>query len=299
MFLKIIKPWIVSFRLRTLPLSASCIVMGSFLAAWTGKFDTVVFILALVTTILLQILSNISNEYGDMVKGTDSESRVGPERSIQKGDITLHQMKRMIIVIVIITAVSGVSLVLYATRSYYTIIFIVAGGSAIVAAIKYTVGRNPYGYMALGDPFVFIFFGPVGVLGTFFLHTGLLRYDIFLPSITAGLLSVAVLNLNNMRDTVNDLEYGKITLASVMGIKYSRIYHAVILLAAVVSSVTFAFMNSLPLIRFFYTIAFIPLVIDLRKVFTYKNHAELDSELKIVAISNFLHSLFLGAALLV
>jgi len=273
--------------------------MGSFLAAWTGKFDTVVFILALVTTILLQILSNISNEYGDMVKGTDSESRVGPERSIQKGDITLHQMKRMIIVIVIITAVSGVSLVLYATRSYYTIIFIVAGGSAIVAAIKYTVGRNPYGYMALGDPFVFIFFGPVGVLGTFFLHTGLLRYDIFLPSITAGLLSVAVLNLNNMRDTVNDLEYGKITLASVMGIKYSRIYHAVILLAAVVSSVTFAFMNSLPLIRFFYTIAFIPLVIDLRKVFTYKNHAELDSELKIVAISNFLHSLFLGAALLV
>ena len=200
--------------------------------------------------------------------------------------------------IVIITAASGFSLILYATDSYYTIIYIFAGVSAIVAAIKYTAGRNPYGYMALGDLFVFIFFGPVGVIGTFFLHTGLLRADIFLPSITAGLLSVAVLNLNNMRDAENDLKHGKITLASIMGIKYSRIYHTLIILISVAASVIFARMNSLPLIGFFYTVSFIPLVFDLLKVFTYKNPAELDPELKIVSISNFLHSIFLGVALL-
>ncbi len=298
MLLKAVKPWIVSFRLRTLPLSASCIIMGSFLAAHYGKFNIVVLILALITTLLLQILSNISNEYGDMLKGTDTDERVGPERSIQRGDITLAQMKIMMIAIVIITAVTGLSLVVYAAHSYFTILFIFAGGAAITAAIKYTVGKKPYGYRALGDLFVFIFFGPVGVMGTFFLHSGIFRADILLPSITAGLLSVAVLNLNNMRDIDNDLKHGKITLASILGKKYSRIYHLLILLVSVTASLIFAYMNFILSVRFCYIIVFIPLVSDLFVVFTFKNPAELDPELKKVAVSNFLHAVLLGIALI-
>jgi len=295
---KIVKPWIVSFRLRTLPLSASCIIMGSFLALHCGRFDAVVFILALVTTLLLQILSNISNEYGDMVKGTDTDERVGPERSIQRGDISLEQMKRMMIAVVIIAATTGLSLVVYATHSFFTILFIFAGGAAITAAIKYTVGKNPYGYRALGDLFVFIFFGPVGVMGTFFLHAGFFKTDMLLPSITTGLLSVAVLNLNNMRDVENDLKHGKITLASILGKKRSRIYHLLIILVSVTVSLVYAHMNIISPVRFIYAAAFIPLASDLHRVFTYQNPAELDPELKKVAVSNILHSILLGIALI-
>lgn len=299
MFPGIIRPWLVSFRLRTLPLSASCIIMGSLLAGWSGRIDAVVFFMALFTTILLQILSNVSNEYGDMVKGTDSESRVGPARSIQRGDISLQQMKGMIIALVILTAASGLILVVYAAESYFIIIFILAGGSAIAAAIKYTVGRKPYGYMALGDLFVFIFFGPVGVIGTFFLHTGSFSTGILLPSITTGLLSVAVLNLNNMRDIENDLKHGKITLASLLGVKYSRIYHFMLMFVSIGASLFFSCINSMPLTGYIYAFVFVPLLIDLRKVMTYRKPSDLDPELKTVALSSFFHSVFLGAALLI
>jgi 1,4-dihydroxy-2-naphthoate polyprenyltransferase len=297
--IKSIKPWIVSFRLRTLPLSVSCIIIGSFLAEYSGKFNVVVFVLAVVTTLFLQILSNISNEYGDMVIGTDSDERIGPARSIQRGEITLPQMKRMIIILSVIASVTGSSLVIYATRSYLTFLFLIIGISAITAAIKYTVGKNPYGYKAFGDLFVFIFFGPVGVVGTFFLHTGFLRYDIILPSITAGLLSVAVLNLNNMRDIENDLKHGKMTIASVLGKKYSRIYHLIIIVLSIASSIIFSGINNFSPVKFIYVIAFIPLVTDIRVIFKHKNSAELDPELKRVAVSNFLHSLMLGIALIV
>lgn len=299
MSLSSIKPWIVSLRLRTLPLSASCIITGSFLAAYTENFNYVVFILALATTLLLQILSNLSNEYGDMVKGTDSEGRVGPERSIQRGEITLKQMRRMMILTAFITSVSGMVLIIYATDLFYTIIFILTGAAAIIAAVKYTVGKKPYGYRAMGDLFVFIFFGPVGVAGTFFLHTGQLRPDVLLPSLTAGLLSVAVLNLNNMRDAEHDLKHGKITLAILLGNKKSRIYHLILLLISFTASFMFAFINNLPAIKYLYLLSFIPLLSSLAVVFRYADSSQIDPELKKTAITNLLHSLFLGAALLI
>lgn len=298
MSLENIKPWIVSFRLRTLPLSASCIIMGSFLAAYTGRFDLFVFILALVTTLLLQVLSNLSNEYGDMVKGTDSEGRIGPERSIQRGEITLSQMKRMMIIIASIISVTGTSLVIYATDLFNTMLFLLTGAAAIVAAVKYTVGKKPYGYRAMGDLFVFIFFGPVGVTGTFFLHTGFLRADILLLSITTGLLSVAVLNLNNMRDAGNDLRHGKITMALLLGDKKSRIYHLMLILVALAASVLFACINSLSPLKYLYLVSFIPLFRTLVTVVTYTDPAALDPGLKKTAISNLLHSILLGAVLL-
>lgn len=294
-----LKPWIVSLRLRTLPLSASCIIMGSFLAAYSGTFRITVFILALLTTLLLQILSNLSNEYGDMVKGTDSEGRVGPLRSIQKGEITLEQMRRMMLLTAFITAVSGVSLVLYATDLLYSIIFIITGVAAIIAAIRYTVGKKPYGYRAMGDLFVFIFFGPVGVIGTFFLHTGFFRMDTILPSITAGLLSVAVLNLNNMRDSENDLRHGKITLAILLGNRRSRFYHLLLISVSIITSILFAFLNNLETFKYFYLITFIPLLNSLTVVLKYTDHAVLDPELKKTAVTNLLHSIIFGVMLLV
>ncbi len=299
MSLKAIKPWIVSFRLRTLPLSASCIIMGSFIAAYSKKYDSIVFALALITTLLLQILSNISNEYGDMVKGTDSSGRIGPERSIQKGEITLAAMKRMMLILASIISVTGLSLVIYATASFYILIFIIAGAAAIVAAVKYTVGEKPYGYRALGDLFVFIFFGPVGVAGTFFLHTGLLTPDILLPASTTGLLSVAVLNLNNMRDADNDKEHGKITMALLLGKRRSRIYHLFLILIAFTASITYAISISLQSFKFIYLISFTPLIPDIIKVMRYSAPEELDSELKITSLSNLFHSILLGIALLI
>lgn len=298
MSLESIRPWIVSSRLRTLPLSASCIIIGSFIAAYAGKFDTAVFILALATTLLLQILSNLSNEYGDMVKGTDSEGRIGPERSIQRGEITLSGMKRMMIITASITSISGLSLVIYATDIFYTVIFLLAGAAAIIAAVKYTVGKRPYGYRAMGDLFVFIFFGPVGVIGTFFLHTGFLRYDALLLSLTAGLLSVAVLNLNNMRDAENDLRHGKLTMALLLGNKKSRIYHLMLIMAAIAASVIFSWMNSLAPLKYLYLVSFIPLTGSVATVLTYTNPAALDPGLRKTAVSNLLHSVLLGTVLL-
>lgn len=293
-----IKPWIVSFRLRTLPLSVSCILTGSFLAAYHGKFSTPVFALATVTTLLLQILSNLANEYGDMVKGTDSSERIGPERSLQKGELTIRQMKRMMIIIGCITAVTGLALILYATTVYYTLIFLLAGGSALAAAVKYTVGEKPYGYRAMGDIAVFIFFGPVGVIGTFFLHTGFFKSDIILPSLTAGFLSVAVLNLNNMRDVDNDRKHGKITIALLLGKRYSRIYHITLLIAALSSTIIFSMINSLQYWRYLYLVSFVPVTGSVYKVMSYNNPSELDPGLKKTAISNMLHSILLGAVLL-
>lgn len=299
MQIKKIKPWLVSLRLRTLPLSASCVIMGSFLAAFTGLFNTHIFILALITTFLLQILSNLSNEYGDIVKGTDSEGRIGPERSIQKGEITLHQMKRMILMTVFTVSVSGSVLVIYATDSLYTFIFILIGAAAIVAAVKYTVGEKPYGYRAMGDLFVLLFFGPVGVIGTFFLHTGFFRTDIILPSLSTGLLSVAVLNLNNMRDAENDLKHGKITLAILLGKSRSRLYHFLLISSACIASILFAYLNNFSALKYCYLISFIPLMCSLLTVGKYSDPALLDPELKKTAISNLLHSILFGIVLLI
>lgn len=299
MQIKTIKSWLVSLRLRTLPLSVSGIVMGSFLAAYAGKFNTLVFILALITTLLLQILSNLSNEYGDMVKGTDSEDRVGPERSIQRGEITLRQMKTGMFLTALFAAASGTALVIYATDIVFTFIFLLIGASAIAAAIKYTVGKKPYGYRAMGDLFVLIFFGPVGVIGTFFLHTGFFMPDIILPSVSAGLLSVAVLNLNNMRDAENDSKHGKITLAILLGKKWSRFYHLLLISSAFTASVLFAYLNSLSAVKYLYLITFIPLISSLSTVIKYSDPAILDPELKKTAISNLLHSIVFGIVLLI
>ncbi len=205
--------WLESLRPKTLPLAFAAIVVGTALAWWQGHFDLRVAVLALVTAGLLQILSNLANDYGDAVKGSDKPDRIGPLRGMQKGAISLAQMKRALLVTVALSCLSGLTLVLVAYQTVGDFIgFMILGGLSIVAAITYTIGRRPYGYLGLGDISVLLFFGWLSVMGSGYLQTHTLIPAMFLPATACGLLATAVLNVNNLRDIDSDRANGKNTL---------------------------------------------------------------------------------------
>lgn len=231
--------WINAFRLRTLPLALSSILLGSFLAAYSGAFSWSVAILAASTTLLLQILSNLANDYGDGIKGTDNEARVGPKRTIQSGLITHEEMRKMIVVFVFLTLISGIALLFSAFEMEQlnaALLFLILGIVAIASAIKYTVGKSAYGYHGLGDLFVFLFFGLTGVAGTYYLHTQTLNLEILLAGAAVGFLSSGVLNLNNMRDRKSDAQSGKNTLVVKIGSRAAKVYHVMLLVGALLST---------------------------------------------------------------
>lgn len=232
--------WLESLRPKTLPLGLIAIVTGSALAYWTGHFELPIALLAILTAGTLQILSNLANDYGDAVKGTDTEERLGPLRGMQKGVITPAQMKKALIINVIISCVSGIALIIVACKKPEDAIgFLVMGLLAIVAAITYTVGKRPYGYMGLGDISVLIFFGWLSVIGTYYLQANAFNIVTLLPATACGLLSVAVLNINNMRDLENDIQAGKNTLAVRLGASGSRIYHTCVIAIAIICLIAF------------------------------------------------------------
>ncbi len=240
--------WFDAARPKTLPLALVSIITGSALAFAFGHFSLPVSLLALLTATLLQILSNLANDYGDAVKGTDNEKRIGPMRAIQSGSVSLKDMKLAIIINIILTIISGLMLVLYALDSLQSILaFIGLGILAIIAAIAYTVGNKPYGYLGLGDLSVFIFFGLLGVSGTYFLHTGSIEWNLFLPSLGCGLMAVAVLNVNNMRDIENDAECGKRTVPVRLGQLKAKKYHFFLLSGAIISFYAYLLMQDKPL----------------------------------------------------
>ncbi len=225
--------WLESLRPRTLPLAFASIVCGSALAFWQGVFNPAIALLALLTAGLLQILSNLANDYGDAVKGSDKEDRIGPLRGMQKGVITQAQMKKALIITVVLICVSGLALVAVACRTLADFLgFLVLGLLAIIAAITYTVGTRPYGYMGLGDISVLVFFGWLSVAGTWYLQAHALAPLVFLPASACGLLATAVLNINNLRDIDSDRENGKNTLAVRLGPVLARRYHACLLIGA-------------------------------------------------------------------
>ena len=306
------KTWISAARLRTLPLSVSGIIVGSALynnilvnpfispfdviADFYGRlpfYKTTIFWLAILTTLGLQVLSNFANDYGDGVKGTDNDDRVGPMRAIQSGAISNAAMKRGIIITALLTLIFAVSLIYEAfgkSNFYYSLFFFVLGIAAIAAAIKYTVGNSAYGYRGLGDIFVFVFFGLVSVMGCYFLFTKEMNPLVILPAITIGLLSTAVLNLNNMRDYKSDKKSGKNTLVVKLGIDTARKYHLTILIIAMLAMLLFlAFTYQRP-INLLFLIAYLPIILHLNKVRKNKNAELLDPELKKVALSTFLLS---------
>lgn len=228
-----IKAWVISLRLRTLPLALSTIFMGSFLALDSDTFRWSVLIWASLTTLFLQILSNLANDYGDALSGADNDEREGPRRALQQGAITLKQMKIAISTTALLALISGLTLIFISLQGnhLYAFAFFLMGIAAIAAAIRYTVGRNPYGYRGLGDFYVYLFFGLMGVGGTFFLHSGYWDWSVLLPATAVGFFSTGVLNLNNTRDIESDKKSGKKTLPVMMGRKNAALYHSFLLLS--------------------------------------------------------------------
>jgi 1,4-dihydroxy-2-naphthoate octaprenyltransferase len=235
--------WIKAFRLRTLPLAFACIIVGCSAAYSSGYFDQLTVVLLLTTTLFLQVLSNLANDYGDFVKGTDNENRVGPERALQSGRISKSQMVVAIIILAVLSGLSGSALIYVGTVGLPLIYiggFLLLGVLAVVAAIRYSVGRRAYGYVGMGDAAVFLFFGLAGVLGSCFLLAHSLDWMLLLPASAIGLLSAAVLNINNMRDHVEDEKSGKRTLVVVMGLRRAKLYHLLLNVSAVSAMVLYA-----------------------------------------------------------
>lgn len=299
-----INAWLHASRLRTLPLAFSSIITGSVLAykQFPQNFSTTVFVLCLITTLLLQVLSNLANDYGDSQKGTDNEDRIGPKRAIQAGLLSFKEMKAGIIVCALLALVAGIWLVVEATKGMnlgYGIFFILLGIAAIAAAIKYTVGKNAYGYLGLGDMFVILFFGWIGVVGSYFLQAKNYAGIILLPATTIGFLAATVLHLNNMRDSDSDALAGKTTVAVRLGLEKSKLYFYWLNLIAFFCWLTFFLRMKYELWQFSISaLPFLILAFTCVKVFKTQEPKELDVLLKVNALSTFLLSLLLSAILL-
>lgn len=290
-----IKHYIQAARLRTLPLSVSGIIVGSFLAF--ELFDLTICLFAILTTIGLQVLSNFANDYGDGVKGTDNEDRIGPERALQSGAISPKQMLNAIKVTGLVTFCLALLLIYvsFGKENFgYSILFLVLGLASIVAAIKYTMGKNAYGYSGLGDVFVFVFFGIVSVCGSYFLYTKHFDFTTLLPATSIGLLSAGVLNLNNMRDRKSDDIANKNTLVVKIGSENAKKYHYFLLIVAFLCAMIYILIHpNLPFDMLF-VIAFIPIFKHLYTVYKNEHPKDLDPELKKLALSTFLFSILLG-----
>ncbi len=285
-----ISAWIYAARLRTLPLSVSGILVGSGYAVYHEQFDVIIFTLAIITTLLLQILSNFANDYGDGVKGTDNHERIGPERAFQSGKITRRSFKNGLILTSVLSFLSATTLILLAfgiENAFLTLGFFLLGLLAIWAAIKYTVGKSAYGYRGMGDFFVFLFFGLVSVCGSYVLYSKGIDNHIIIAGIGIGLLSTAVLNLNNMRDYFSDKNARKNTLVVLMGQLRSKYYHSFLILAGIIFMTVFYI--SVGFSEWVYLSLITVLLLFKHLSFVIKNEdpKDLDQELKKVALSTF------------
>ena len=288
--------YIKAARLRTIPLSISGITISGFLAVTKGQFQWILFLLALLTTIGFQVLSNFANDYGDGIRGTD-KGRPGEKRMVASGAIHFKQMKKAMIVTTVFTLITALFLIYFAfgkNHFTYSLTFFLLGIISIVAAIKYTVGKSAYGYSGYGDVFVFVFFGLLSVVGSHFLFTKEIEFYIFLPAFSIGMLSIAVLNLNNMRDRVNDEKMGKNTIVVKIGPKFAKYYHYYLIGASLLFAVTYAGVHYTKPIQFLFLLAYIPLGRHIIFVVHNKDEEHLDGQLKIVALSTFLFSILFG-----
>lgn len=299
--MKKMAPWITALRLRSLALSVSSVIMGSFLAFNQGFLNNKVLVGTFLVTVFLQTLSNLANEYGDTIHGVDNDNRLGPKRGVQSGHISLTQMKRAIFLVVVLALASGIWLVWEGTRGLSSSalwILLAIGLLAILAALKYTVGKNPYGYHGLGDVAVFIFFGIVAVTGTFYLHTHLVPRWEFLPAATMGFFAVSVLNMNNLRDYENDKNHGKRSLVVLMGVRSGKLYQVAILISGWLCSILYASIYFRNPWQFFFVLTLPFYLKNLHRVFNCKHLSELDSELKRLSIATLFFSLTFGIGLL-
>ena len=307
-----VKSFIKAARLRTLPLSISGIIVGSYLGVehlnsmlTNNSMKVVVwmaptFWLAILTTIGFQVLSNFANDYGDGIKGSD-KNRTGEARMVSSGAITPKQMKNAMIITTIITLIIAILLIYVAfgrENFGYSLLFFLLGIASIAAAIKYTVGNSAYGYSGFGDVFVFLFFGLLSVVGSYFLFTKEISLPIFLPAIVIGFLSTAVLNLNNLRDREEDKKNNKNTLVVKLGASKAKKYHYFLIFGALIVSLVYSYINYKSPIQFIFIVAFIPLIINVITVAKNRVPADLDKELKKVALSTFLFAILFSVGLI-
>lgn len=294
------KVWLRAFRLRTLPLSLSCIAMGGFLAASVHAFQWSIFLLCVSTTICLQILSNLANDYGDSIHGADSADRKGPSRAVQSGAISAAQMKMAMVIFVMLSLVSGVSLLLVSFGLNWNalLFFFGLGVLSILAAIAYTVGKKPYGYIGLGDISVLIFFGLVGVMGSYYLFTQKLPMIIILPALSCGLFSIGVLNVNNIRDIESDLKAGKYSIPVRIGRDKAITYHWLLIVGGILSAILYLILEFHSPWQLLFLLS-VPMFIRNGMAVNHKPSNELDPYLKQMAISTLFFVLLFGVGLLV
>lgn len=289
-----VKSWISALRPRTLFLATATALCGSGIAFSTGKFSILICVLTILLANILQLLSNMANDLGDYQHGTDiTGERIGPQRTVQSGAITPKQMKKAILTAIASAAIVGI-LLIYAALQFmelkYILLFLFLGAGCIIAAIKYTAGKNPYGYKGLGDIFSFFFFGPVCVVGTYFLHTHTFDFMPWLPAIGLGFLTAAVLNLNNMRDIENDRKSGKITTPVRIGLKNAKIYHAFLTFGALGCFVGYSFLYTDSWYQYLYLLSFLIFIKLLIDIFNITENRRFDPYLKYTSMGTFILS---------
>ena len=287
-----LKTWISAARPRTLFLAASTVILGSGLAWHENKFNTLTFVLAFLLAIAIQVLANFANDLGDFQKGTDTTGkRLGPTRALQSGNITHSQMKKGVKIAVIVSAIIGLALIWNSANDIGATSMLIMAGLGllcIVAALFYTMGKYAYGYRGWGDLLAFLFFGPVPVIGTYFLHVHSFDFQPVLPSIGLGFISAMILNINNMRDIENDKASGKITIAARLGLQNARVYHALLTFGMFACFIGYSVLYApSPWYRYLYVVVFLMQVAILKNVFQQQRR-ELDPNLKKTSISGFL-----------
>ena len=281
-----IKDWIEALRLRTLPLAIASIGMGGILAYSDDKFDLNVLLLCIATTVLLQILSNLANDYGDSIHGADNEKREGPLRVVQQGSISKKAMRNAIVITAVLSLGSGIALLTQANLDATAFwIFLALGLLSIAAAVLYTNGYRPYGYEGFGDISVFLFFGFLAVAGSYYLQAGSFDPLVLLPATSIGCFTVGVLNVNNIRDIESDKLAGKFSIPVRLGRERAVIYHGTLLLVGILSAVLYQYLKGAPLPGYLFLLT-IPLFVQ--------NFLAVKSKLKASALDPYLKRLALS-----
>lgn len=296
------KSWINAARPRTLPLALSGIITGCGLAWFYGAINATVSVLAIITATLIQVFSNFANDYGDSQRGTDNEFRLGPTRTVQSGEISKKEMETGMTVVGGLSFLVGIWLVYAGTWHHSKTAFfgfIGLGILSLIAAYFYTAGKKSYGYIGLGDLFVFLFFGLLPVPGVFYLNSGFLPAGIFLPAVTIGLFCTGVLNLNNMRDIANDRNSGKITIPVRIGARNARFYHLSMILGGWIFALVYVLKHYHSIWQLLFLATLPVFVFDLVKIFRIQNEKELDPFLKRLALSTLAFTLLFCLGLIV
>ena len=296
-----LKSWIKAARLRTLPLAVSGILMGAALSYFDGGFNPTVTDLAIVTALFIQVFSNFANDFGDFQKGTDNQHRVGPQRTIQSGEISPKQMKWGMVVLIAFSLATGIWLVAEGTKGLDLttfLLFLAFGIVALIAAYRYTAGSNPYGYAGLGDVAVFLFFGILPVIGTYFLNAHQINPEVFLPAISIGLFSAGVLNVNNMRDIENDRNSGKKSMAVRMGYNNSKRYHTALISIGWIAALLFTTLRFQSVYQVLFLLTMPLFIRDLVKINNIQEPRQLDPFLKKLSIDTLLFTILFGLGII-